>query len=125
LPAFEVDSPDDRWRLDHAADGVGYLGPAHASCNLRAAGKVRAAQLYGKPVPKESSGVSRWSRHWYGGFDERCRECRELGEACEAAARTAPGPVGTAHRIAGARFAPDFTGNPIAILAPALPDPGI
>jgi hypothetical protein len=73
--------PDQRWHLDHMADGEDYLGPAHARCNLRAAGRVRARQLYGKGayIPNP------WSRHWGDSsvYDERCRECLELGEACE------------------------------------------
>jgi hypothetical protein len=39
----------DRWHLDHADDGVGYLGASHARCNTRAAAiktnKERAAAL--------------------------------------------------------------------------------
>jgi hypothetical protein len=30
------------WHLDHAADGVSYLGPSHAKCNLRAQNEQRA-----------------------------------------------------------------------------------
>jgi hypothetical protein len=47
--------PDDRWHLDHAADGDGYLGPAHARCNLSADGQARAAQLYGKRPSAEAT----------------------------------------------------------------------
>jgi hypothetical protein len=73
------------WHLDHAPDGRGYLGPAHKRCNLRAGGLARMRLLDGKPAPEEKPSGSRWSRHWYGGYDERCRDCRELGEACETA----------------------------------------
>lgn len=31
--------PGTRWHLDHTEDKLGYLGPAHARCNLSAAGK--------------------------------------------------------------------------------------
>jgi hypothetical protein len=31
--------PGTRWHLDHRDDGLHYLGPAHAICNLRAAAK--------------------------------------------------------------------------------------
>lgn len=104
--------PGAAWHLDHSDDGVTYLGPAHAKCNLRAAGKVRAAQLYGprerpafryEPHDPQARAVSRqwwkqarqrgvtgpetWSRHWASdGYDGRCKDCRELGEACDAAA---------------------------------------
>jgi hypothetical protein len=27
----------------------------------------------------------RWSRHWLGGYTDRCRDCRRLGRACPAA----------------------------------------
>jgi hypothetical protein len=36
--------PGTRWHLDHRDDKLGYLGPAHAMCNLRAAAK-RGNQL--------------------------------------------------------------------------------
>jgi hypothetical protein len=31
--------PGTRWHLDHRDDKLGYLGPAHARCNLAAAGR--------------------------------------------------------------------------------------
>jgi hypothetical protein len=31
--------PGTRWHLDHSEDRLGYLGPSHARCNLRAAAK--------------------------------------------------------------------------------------
>jgi hypothetical protein len=79
--------PDDqKWHLDHDATGEDYLGAAHARCNLRAAGKVRARQLYGgRPyAPGTLQETGSWSRHWGDSsvFDERCRDCLELGEAC-------------------------------------------
>jgi len=33
----------ERWHLDHHDSGVGYLGPSHARCNVRAANELRAA----------------------------------------------------------------------------------
>jgi hypothetical protein len=92
--------PDESWHLDHAADGEGYLGPAHARCNLSAAGKVRARQLYGKKsyVPGTLQQTGSWSRHWGDSsvFDERCRDCFELGEACRGKKSNPEGwPIGT------------------------------
>lgn len=35
------DSPiQGAWHLDHTADRLGYLGPSHDLCNLRAAGRI-------------------------------------------------------------------------------------
>jgi len=34
--------PSDKWHLDHADDGLSYLGPSHARCNLRAQNELRA-----------------------------------------------------------------------------------
>lgn len=35
------------WHLDHNEDRSGYLGPAHATCNLSAAGKAGAHRGWG------------------------------------------------------------------------------
>ena len=32
----ELIQPGSEWHLDHADDGVTYLGPSHATCNQRA-----------------------------------------------------------------------------------------
>jgi hypothetical protein len=48
----ELIAPGAEWQLDHRDDGRGWLGPAHARCNLSAAG--RKAQL----------GMRRRSRVW-------------------------------------------------------------
>jgi hypothetical protein len=71
--------PREQWHLGHADDGRHYMGPEHARCNLSAAGKVRAEQLYGSSVR-----ARRWSRHWGGSdtFEEWCSECRRAGRAC-------------------------------------------
>jgi hypothetical protein len=46
--------PGSRWHLDHEDDGLHYLGPSHARCNLQAAAKrgneIRRA-LYAPRVP--------------------------------------------------------------------------
>ena len=34
---------DQAWDLDHHDDGVGYRGPSHRRCNIRAANELRAA----------------------------------------------------------------------------------
>jgi hypothetical protein len=53
--------PGEKWHLDHRDDRAGYLGPAHAICNLQAAAaktneqRARARE----PIPL------RWSREWY------------------------------------------------------------
>ena len=46
-------------------------------------------QLAGEPQQRFDPGepAERWSRHWYGGFDSRCPECRRTGEPCEVARR--------------------------------------
>lgn len=51
--------PGSRWHLDHADDGVSYLGPAHARCNLKAAARrgnklMRAKQAL-DALPKRRS----------------------------------------------------------------------
>ena len=32
----------EEWHLDHADDGISYVGPSHAKCNIRAANEQRA-----------------------------------------------------------------------------------
>ena len=51
-------SPNERWHLDHADNRQGYIGVAHAYCNLRAAG-IKTAQL------RNASTALRWSRIWF------------------------------------------------------------
>jgi hypothetical protein len=53
----ELIQPVDAWHLDHRDDRRGYLGAAHATCNLRAAGKKR----HRMSQPE----VRLWSRVWY------------------------------------------------------------
>ncbi len=45
------------WHLDHGDDRRGYLDPAHATCNLRAAAHKRNGPREDKPLI--------WSRIWY------------------------------------------------------------
>ena len=80
-------APGEAWDLDHV-DGGGphdYAGPAHGRCNRQAGARKRNAGR--SPV---ATGA-RWSRHWYGGYDERCPACRSSRRACEAAAPAAEG----------------------------------
>jgi hypothetical protein len=51
-------SPHERWHLDHADNRQGYIGVAHAYCNLRAAG-IKTAQL------RNANTALRWSRIWF------------------------------------------------------------
>src|SRR5215211_4209457 len=85
--------PGEAWDLDHADSGNGWRGPAHRACNRRAGadltnGKRWAQGSFPYLDAEGPFGPERWSKHWYGSeFDPRCRDCRELGSACEAATR--------------------------------------
>jgi hypothetical protein len=49
--------PGQPWHLDHRDDRNGYLGPAHTTCNLRAAANKTNAMRERGPLI--------WSRVWY------------------------------------------------------------
>jgi hypothetical protein len=49
--------PDQPWHLDHRDDRSGYLGPSHATCNLRAAAEKTNAKRRDHPLI--------WSRVWW------------------------------------------------------------
>jgi hypothetical protein len=54
-----------RWHLDHTADRKGYLGPSHASCNLRARRQGRsdyAPRLAPPKAPKRAPALSFFDR---------------------------------------------------------------
>jgi hypothetical protein len=81
--------PWQAWDRDHADSGGPrvYLGPSHARCNrgTPAASSPVFDPLVHKgwgPIPDDGNMANRWSRHWAGGFNTRCRKCWELGEAC-------------------------------------------
>jgi hypothetical protein len=48
-------APGSRWHLDHRDDKLGYLGPAHARCNLRAAAKRGNKLMRAKYAPRVAS----------------------------------------------------------------------
>jgi hypothetical protein len=75
--------PREKWHLGHDDSGTRWIGPEHAACNLADGGRKRAAQLYGRPAGEASTATpARWSRHWCGGFDDRCPVCRASGVPC-------------------------------------------
>lgn len=49
-------SPREQWHLDHTDDRTGYLGVAHAYCNLRAAG-IKTAKLHNENTPSRTSRI--------------------------------------------------------------------
>jgi len=49
--------PSEKWHLDHRDDRRGYLGPSHATCNLRAAANKTNSKRTEHPLI--------WSRVWY------------------------------------------------------------
>jgi hypothetical protein len=53
----ELIQPDQLWHLDHTDDRRGYLGPAHATCNLRAAAQKRNGTRQDQQLI--------WSRVWF------------------------------------------------------------
>ena len=55
----------------------GVRWPEHRACN-------RATLTHAKQKAS-FMGVERWSRHWYGPYNERCPDCRALGGPCSKA----------------------------------------
>jgi hypothetical protein len=53
----ELIKPGEAWHLDHRDDRRGYLGAAHATCNLRAAAHKTNSKRKDTPLI--------WSRVWY------------------------------------------------------------
>ncbi len=97
--------PGEPWDLDHDdTDPLQrrYLGPSHRGCNraepfrrLQRQANGAAAppvdRFDGLPDPTPTDAVTRWSRHWVGGFNPRCPACRERGAACDDAQPEAGG----------------------------------
>jgi hypothetical protein len=87
-------APGEPWDLDHDdSDRRRYLGPSHRACNRaepfrrlyrQAPGeaKVEKDRFDGLPDPDPENTVTHWSRHWAGGFNPRCPECRRLRAPC-------------------------------------------
>jgi hypothetical protein len=53
-----------RWHLDHEDDGVHYRGPAHASCNVKAAARRGNELARESKAPSPSRAVRIHSRDW-------------------------------------------------------------
>jgi hypothetical protein len=77
--------PEAEWHLDHDDSGHGWLGPAHALCNMSAGGRLGRGRQLGGQVSAQPVGDDRWSRCWCGelfGRDPRCPvdedDCREV-----------------------------------------------
>ena len=78
------------WDLGHVDPDLRHVfggrWPEHPRCNRRTVSHLQE-QLNGKPDPEPTNTVTRWSRHWYGGFNPRCPDCRRTGKPCELALR--------------------------------------
>jgi hypothetical protein len=96
-------SPDEPWDLGHDDENPSkHRGPEHRRCN-RATLPRMLAKARGEPAPfhvcraefdphrcpecrrrdpTPGNTATRWSRHWYGGFNPRCPECMRLHGPC-------------------------------------------
>jgi hypothetical protein len=82
----------NRRTLSHLVEKHGSLAAAAAGSrpNSERVGNLpqpKVDRFDGLPDPDPGNSADRWSRHWYGGFNPRCPDCRERGAACEAAGR--------------------------------------
>jgi hypothetical protein len=98
-------APGAPWDLGHVegAAAVAEFGaryPEHRRCNRATLPRMLAEargeaphrapgsnepRFGGLPDPTPGNSVERWSRHWSGGFNPRCPDCRARGSACEKA----------------------------------------
>jgi hypothetical protein len=100
-------APGEPWDLGHDDENPSkHRGPEHRRCNRatlpRMLAKARGEAATTAPPhdcsrefdpercsecqrrdPTPGNPATRWSRHWYGGFNPRCPDCRERGAACK------------------------------------------
>jgi hypothetical protein len=95
----ELILPGEPWDLGHDdANPKITWGPEHRRCNRATLSHARGDEVSasvtrrepkvrfgGLADPTPSNEVDVWSKHWYGGFNPRCKHCRRLGRACDAA----------------------------------------
>jgi hypothetical protein len=92
----ELIPPESEWHLDHADEGQGWLGPAHAQCNTSHGGRLGRQRQLGTVVSISSDGdlvmpgwigPERWSRCWLGCGPVRHPLCPVPVDECDAANR--------------------------------------
>jgi hypothetical protein len=101
-------APGQPWDLGHDDDDPNvHRGPEHRACNRatlpRMLAKARGEAVVEVPTghdcraefdphrcaecarrdPTPGDKATRWSRHWHGGYNPRCPDCRNRGSACD------------------------------------------